>query len=130
MFLLGWLFSVWFNFYKKNNQTDFKKKKTETNSNRPVSVSVRLGFLEQKPVQTDRFRFSLVFQVWLGFFVWVWFGLVWLSFFPVWLGFFDLGLVRFFRFQAYKTKTELVGFLKILIGFFLRFNFLSFFFSI
>ena len=29
-----------------------------------------------------------------------------------------LGSVRFFRFQAYKTKTEPVGFLKILISFF------------
>jgi len=28
------------------------------------------------------------------------------------------GLARFFLFQAYKTETEPVGFLKILIGFF------------
>jgi hypothetical protein len=66
-----------------------------------------------KPVQTNRFRFGFfrtktgsnrfgsVFPVWLGFFpVWVWF-------------------VSVFRFQAYKTKTEPIGFFKILIGFFL-----------
>jgi len=42
------------------------------------------------------------------------FGLVWFdSVFHVWLG---LNLVRFFLFQAYKTKIEQVGFLKILIG--------------
>jgi len=35
-------------FIKKNNQTEIKKKKTETGSNRPVSV--RFGFLGQKPV--------------------------------------------------------------------------------
>jgi hypothetical protein len=38
--------------------------------------------------------------VWLGFL-----GLA--QFFPIWLGFFRFG---FFRFQAYKTRTELVGF--------------------
>jgi hypothetical protein len=50
-------------FIKKNNQTEIKKK-TKTGSNRPVSV--RFGFLEQKPV-------------WLGFFfVFFGFGLVFL----------------------------------------------------
>jgi hypothetical protein len=42
-----------------------------------------------------------------------------------------MGLVCFFRFQAYKTETELVGFFKILIGligFFSWFDFFSFFF--
>jgi hypothetical protein len=34
-------------------------------------------------------------------------------FFPVFFVF-----VRFFRFQTYKTETELVGYFKILIGFF------------
>jgi hypothetical protein len=58
-------------FIKKNNQTEFflKKKKTETGSNRPVSVL--FGFLEKKPVQTGLawfFRFGSVFSVWLGFF--------------------------------------------------------------
>jgi hypothetical protein len=51
-------------FIKKNNQTEFKKKKTETGSNRPVSV--RFGFLEEKPVQTGLarfFRFGSVFPV-------------------------------------------------------------------
>jgi hypothetical protein len=52
-----------FGFYQKtNNQTEFFLKKTETGSNRPVSV--RFGFLEQKPVQTGLARF---FPVWLGF---------------------------------------------------------------
>jgi hypothetical protein len=53
------------------------------------------------------------------------------SVFLVWLGFFFLfgfGLVRFFRFQAYKTETEPVGFFKILIGFFFTVRFFSFFF--
>jgi hypothetical protein len=41
-------------------------------------------------------------------------------------------LAQFFRFQAYKTETELVGFFKILIdliGFFSRFFFFNYFFS-
>jgi hypothetical protein len=48
-----------------------------------------------------------IFPVWLGF------GLIFFRFFFVW--------VWFFRFQAYKTETEPVCFLKILIdliGFF------------
>jgi len=40
----------------------FLTKKTETGSNRPVSVW--FGFFEQKPVQTGLARF---FPVWLGF---------------------------------------------------------------
>ena len=76
----------------------FLKKKTETGSNRPVSV--RFGFFGKKPVQTGLARFSR-------------FG----SVFPVWLGFFS----SFFRFRfgsvfSYKTKTEPAGFFKILIG--------------
>jgi hypothetical protein len=43
------------------------------------------------------------------------------KFFPV---FFCLGSVRFFRFQTYKTKTEPVGFFKILI------SLISFFFTV
>ena len=53
--------------------------------------------------------------------------LVWLGFFSV---FFDLDSVRFFWFQTYKTETEPVDFLKILIGlinFFLQFNFFNYF---
>ena len=59
-------------------------------------------------------------------------------FFLVWLGFgsvffrFRFGSVRFFQFQAYKTKTEPVGFFKILIGligFYSRFDFFGYFFS-
>ena len=65
-------------FIKKSNQTEILKKKnrnrTETGSNRPVSV-----FLGQKPVQTDLAQFSLFFfWFWLGF---SGFGLVWHGFF-------------------------------------------------
>ena len=90
-------------FIKKSNQTEiifFFEKKTETGSNRPVSV--RFGFLGQKPVQTGLARFS---RFWLGFF-------------RFWLGFFNLarffsgflsvsfrfGSVQFFRFFIYKTE--------------------------
>jgi hypothetical protein len=51
--------------------------------------------------------------------------------FPVWLDFFDLAW--FFQFQTYKTETEPVSYLKILIGlvkFFLRFSFFNFFFDL
>jgi hypothetical protein len=41
----------------------------------------------------------------------------------------SLDSVLFFRFQAYKTETEPVSFLKILICFFSRFGFFSYFFS-
>jgi hypothetical protein len=54
---------------KKNNQIEFKKK-TETGSNRPVSV--RFDFLDKnrfKPVWLGFFRFGLVFLVWIGFFL-------------------------------------------------------------
>jgi hypothetical protein len=70
--------------------------------------SVRFGFLEQKPIQTglarfwsvwlDFFLFGSVFSIWLGFFR---FGSIFSCFFR-----FSLGSVRFFHFQAYKTKTE------------------------
>ena len=66
-----------------------------------------------KSVQTDGFQFGLVFEnknpVQTGL---VWFFLVLAWFFPVWLDFFFIFfyLVRFFRFQVYKT--EPVGFLK------------------
>jgi hypothetical protein len=67
-------------------------------------------FLRQKPVQ----------PVWLGFFRQK----------PVQTGlarfFSDLGSVWFFRFQAYKTETELVDFFKILIDFFYGSIFSSF----
>jgi hypothetical protein len=72
---------------KKVTKLKFKKKKTEIGSNRPVSV--RFGFLGQKPVQTGLawfFRFGSVFSVLARFFR---FGSV------------------FFRFFAYKTETEL-----------------------
>ena len=121
-------------FNKKSNQTEifFKKKKTETGSNRLVSVrfgSARFSFLGQKLVQTGltqffRFRsvFARFFPVWLGFFS-----------DSVYFSFFCLGSVRFSRFQTYETKTEPVIFFKILIGligFFSRFDFFGYFFLI
>jgi len=53
-------------FIKKSNQTEFfffekKRNRTETGSNRPVSV--RFGFLGKKPVQTGLARFFRVFSV-------------------------------------------------------------------
>ena len=86
-------------FIKKSNQTDFFLKK------KPKPVSVRFGFLGQKPVQTGLVRFF-----WSGSF------------------FFGLGSVRFFQFQIYKTETEAVNFFKILIGFFSRFGLFKFIF--
>jgi hypothetical protein len=77
----------------------FFEKKTETGSNRPVSVRFGSVFLGQKPVQTglarffrfwlDFLGFGLVFSVWLGFS-----GLArfWLGFFPVFCRFW-FGLV-------------------------------------
>jgi hypothetical protein len=62
-----------FSFYqKKNNQTGFFLNRNR--SNRPILV-----ILEQKPFQTDWFRFDSVFS-----------GLVW----------FFCGLARFFRFDS------------------------------
>jgi hypothetical protein len=65
---------------KNSNQTEIKKK-TETGSNRPVSVRFSSVFLGQKPVQTVLawfFRFgSVFFQV---FFCSVRFGLVFSKF--------------------------------------------------
>ena len=88
-----------------------------------------------KPVQTDRFRFDLIFldknrfkPVWLSFFglaQFFWFGLVFsvqLCFGSVCFRFFLFGFssVRFFWFRAYKTKTEpnRSVFFKILVSFF------------
>jgi len=78
--LMCWLFLVQFSFYLKNNKIEFFFKKTETGSNRPVSV----WFFRTK---TGLARF---FPVWLDFF---------LVFFL-----FRFGSIRLFRFQAYKTK--------------------------
>jgi hypothetical protein len=112
-----------FFFFEKKNRN-----RTETGSNRPVSVRFGSVFLGLKPVQTGLARF---FRFWLGFLD---FG----SVFSVWLGF--SGLARFFsgflsvsvrfgsvfRFLIYKTETEPAGFFKKLIGligFFFRFGF-------
>jgi len=101
-------------FIKKSNQTEifFKKNRnrTETGSNRPVSV-----FLGQKPVQTDLAQFSLFFLV-----------LAW--FFRFWLGlarFFLVFSVRFgfFGFLLIKPKSNRTGW------FFQNFNWFNRFFS-
>jgi len=82
----------------------FIKKNNQTEFKKklkPVQTGrFRFGFLGQKPVHTSLARFF-------------WFG----SFFS-----------GFFRFYAYKTETKPVGFCKILIDFFLRFGFFSYFF--
>ena len=103
-------------FIKKSNQTEyFFLKKTETGSNRPVSV--RFGFLGKKPVQTSLDRF---FWFWLGFLSlarFFWFGSV---FFPV----FSVS-VRFFGFLLIKPKPNRT------CRFFQNFNrFNRFFFSV
>jgi hypothetical protein len=91
--------SVWFLSKKIIKPKFFFEKKTETGSNRPVSV--RFGFFRAK---TGLARFGSVFS---GFgSVFSGFG----SVFSVWLGFFPVfcrfGSVRFFRFFVYKTETE------------------------
>jgi len=101
-------------FWKKN------RNRTETGSNRPVSV--RFGFLGKKPVQIGLARF---FRFWLGFFRF-WLGFFWFgSVFPVWLGLFSgFFSVRFgfFGFLVIKPKPNRTG------GFFQKFN--RFFFSV
>ena len=68
---------------KKSNETEnFKKKKTETGSNRPVLVRFGSIVLGQKPVQT-------------GLTLFFWFGSV---FFPDWVQF------MFFGFRLVKLK--------------------------
>jgi hypothetical protein len=52
-------FFVRFDFYQKNNQTGFKKKKTKTSSNRPVSVW--FGDFRTKTSSNQFFRFGSVF---------------------------------------------------------------------
>jgi hypothetical protein len=126
--LLIGVFTVRFGsvFIKKTNQTGFFKKKTETGSNRPVSVwfsSVR--FFREK---TGSNRFGSVFSVWLGFSgLAQFFGLA--RFFS---GFFSVRFGSVFPVPDLKNRTEPVGFFKILIGvigFFSRFGFFGYLFS-
>jgi len=89
-------------FIKKSNQTEIFLKKnrnrTETGSNRPVSV-----FLGQKPVQTGLARFSRFFPVLARFFR---FGSVFCRF--------RFGSVfRFFGFSFIKPKPNRPVFSKI-----------------
>ena len=80
-----------------------------------ILYSVRFGFFRTK---TGSNRFGSVFSVLSS----VFFGLA--QFFPVWVrfGFFGFSLIK-------QNRTEPVGFLKILIGFFSRFGFFNYFSS-
>jgi hypothetical protein len=104
-FLFGSVFII-----KIKIKLNFLNKKTKTGSNRPVSVRIFRKKTSSNQFGSGLTRFGSVFPVWLGFF----------------RGFFNS--VRFFQFQAYKNETEPVGFFKILIGFFSRFGFFSYFF--
>ena len=119
--------SVWF-LSKKSNQTEKKKKKKNRNWFKLTGFgSARFGFLGQKPVQTDRFRFGSVwfFRTKTGsnrFGSVFRFGSVLARFFPVWLGFFALPL--FFRFASGLARFFpvwlgfLSGFFPVRCGFF------------
>ena len=85
----------------------FFEKKTETGSNRPVSV--RFGSFFKEKTGSNRFGsvfsgFGSVFSVWLGCsgLARFWPGLA-RFFFWFFVGF---GSVRFFQFFVYKTETE------------------------
>ena len=99
-------------FIKKNNQTElfFLKKKTETGSNRPVSV--RFGFFREK---TGSNRFDSIFLVLARFFS----GFLSVS---VRFGFFGFLLIK-----PKPNRTEPTRFFKNLIGFFSVRFFLLFF---
>ena len=97
-------------FWKKN------RNRTETGSNRPVSV--RFGFLGKKPVQIGLARFFR-------------FGSVLARFFFLVFCQFRFGLVFFgFLFIKSKSKPNRTGwFFKKFNRFFFRFDFFSYFFS-
>jgi len=108
---------------KKSNQTEIKKKKTETGlftgSNRPV----RFFFWTKNGSNRfcSVFQFGLIFPDLAQFFFWLGFARFFSGLARVFFGF---GSV--FRFQTYKT--EPVGFFNILIGFFSQFEFFYYFF--
>ena len=114
----GWSFLVRFGFYQKNNQT-------ETGSNWPVSV--RFGFLGQKPVQTGLARFFRFGSVWLGFFS----GFLSVS---VRFGFFSFLFIKPNRtgwfFQKFNrfNRFFFVRFFRLFVFWFSRFNQFSGFF--
>jgi hypothetical protein len=75
-------------FIKKSNQTEiFKKNKTETRSNGPVSIWFFREKNQFKPVWLGFSGFGLVFSV---------FGSVFFGFGSVFFSFFCFGSVRFF----------------------------------
>ena len=120
---------------KQVTKLNFFFLKNETGSNRPVSV--RFGFLGQKPIKTGLAQF---FRFWLGF---LGFGPVFSGFgsvFLVWLGFsglarffssffwFRFGSVRFFQFFVIKPN-RIGQFFQNFNRFFFRFGFFGYFFS-
>ena len=106
-------------FIKKIIKSIFFWKKTETGSNRPVSVR----FLGKKPIQTSLARF---FRFWPGFSVWLGFpGLAW---------FFSRFRFGFFGFLLIKPKLNRTGRFfqnfNRFNRFFFRFGFFGFFFLV
>jgi hypothetical protein len=99
---------------KKVTKQNFFFFKTETGSNRPVSV--RFGFLGQKPVQTGLARF---FRFWLSFIGFFRFGSVF------------FGLARFFRFGSvfFGFGSVRFGFFGYFFFWFSPFNWFSGFFA-
>ena len=93
----------------------FLKKKTETGSNRPVSVQFGSVFLGLKPVQTGLARF---FRFWLGF---LGFGSVFSGFGSVFFG-----LARFFRFGSVLARFFRFGSVCFLVFCRFRFGFFGF----
>jgi hypothetical protein len=82
-------------------------------------IKPKVFLKKPKLVQTNRFQFGSDFRTKTSS----------NRFDSVFSGFFGLGSVWFFRFYAYKTETEPADFFKILIFFFLRFSFFSYFFN-
>jgi hypothetical protein len=113
--------SIQFLSGKKNQTENFIFFKTETGSNRPVSV--RFGFLGQKPVQTGLVRFS---RFWLGFlgFGSVFPGLAW--FFPVFFVWVRFGFLLI-KLKPNRTGQFFQNFNRF-NRFFLRFGFFGYFF--
>jgi len=105
---------------KKSNETKFKKNR---NRFKPTG-SVRFVLVFRTKTSSNRFgsvlaRFDSVFSIWLGL-DWFFSGLAW---------FFQFRFGSIFLISGLQTETELVGFFKILIGFFHGSVFSVFFFG-
>jgi hypothetical protein len=121
VFMLGVIIFGSVHFYQKIVTKPKLKKKTETGSNRPVSVRFSSVFLGQKPVQTVLARFfrfgSVFFQVFFVRFGSVWFfqnfnRFNWFFFCSVFLVFFFcfLGLIDFLVFLPTPSWCLRIGF--------------------